>query len=828
MRRTIRFTTARGSTLDLEVFARGTGVFLPRSGAEELFPVPQTEKDFAEGPDSEGGKAYGTTVKNSTGSGTVLVSGSDQAEFETYHQQWQSFVAEMDSVGGELEYTPEDGTAVTYQVEEMKITGARYDAVMMRGWVQEFGFEFTCLPYGLLDEVTLFEDEAITGPISTVEAEDVPGHVDALGELVVADAEGTPRDFVSWGLSELFDPADPVLLDSSDLVTSGFMGTVRSGRVVADSVASWGALCGTGEMPHVGRLRVKAIVRTESAGGQMRLSYSVNGGQLSVGRPVAVPDFAVTSDVEIDLGVVNARQVGRGSTHYWSGQVEFVMGDGTLAQEFQLVELRLFPLDRHGVARAPAEFTVPTVIQTSDPFDQSAGNLNGKAIAAAGSVSGPKSPGTVTGNDGGGDPWTNPSNAVSSNDSRATYAKNAFSDLLIATDFGFTLPAGSTVSGIVAEIERRQTGAGSVADTSVYIVKGGSVQTTENKADPAHPSWPTVDTYKAYGNLADLWSQTWAYTDINAANFGIALEVFCFDSGQAEVDHIRITVYYTDPGGQTWSTTGDAADIAVETTGHTAQRTEVSDADINTGRYAVAGTTVFSDVVVGVSCKRSSSTAGASEAVRGGALARYTDANNWLFGGFEFANTASPGVDTAKVIKRVAGTVTTLASVSIEPSTDLRYVWLDVDAFGRYFLWVAQLYPTSPQLLAAGADSALAAGGALDDGKNGFYDAKTGANACTRNYDSFSVWIPGSRKHVVDANSQAAFDHQLSLKYDSASGAWHRINRYTGSRVFLPVGTSRLAIEQDRNDLEGGLPVGDRADSLTATLKARPRVLLLG
>jgi hypothetical protein len=85
-------------------------------------------------------------------------------------------------------------------------------------------------------------------------------------------------------------------------------------------------------------------------------------------------------------------------------------------------------------------------------------------------------------------------------------------------------------------------------DNSIKIVKANGTFGTENKADTA-TNWPTTDTYASYGGSSDLWSETWTPADINDVDFGVALSVVQAgdDYGvTASVDHIRITVYYTE------------------------------------------------------------------------------------------------------------------------------------------------------------------------------------------------------------------------------------------------------------------------------------------
>jgi hypothetical protein len=91
-------------------------------------------------------------------------------------------------------------------------------------------------------------------------------------------------------------------------------------------------------------------------------------------------------------------------------------------------------------------------------------------------------------------------------------------------------------------------------------------------------TWSTNDAYVSYGGSSDLWGQTWSADEVNSSNFGplikceftwyhyshsygfaipagatvdgILLEVERSRSGtQARIDHIRITVYYTEATG---------------------------------------------------------------------------------------------------------------------------------------------------------------------------------------------------------------------------------------------------------------------------------------
>ena len=146
--------------------------------------------------------------------------------------------------------------------------------------------------------------------------------------------------------------------------------------------------------------------------------------------------------------------------------------------------------------------------------------------------------------------WSNPEriladdNSVASVDVRSGRTTN----YLRGTNFGFSIPAGATINGIVVSIGRYSEGGTGdrITDYIVRLVKGGTI-TGNNKAN-AGVNWPTNEAVATYGSSTDLWNETWLPSDINASNFGVVLSVGNTNSWNyrmAYVDYIRITVTYT-------------------------------------------------------------------------------------------------------------------------------------------------------------------------------------------------------------------------------------------------------------------------------------------
>ena len=121
------------------------------------------------------------------------------------------------------------------------------------------------------------------------------------------------------------------------------------------------------------------------------------------------------------------------------------------------------------------------------------------------------------------------------------------SHYLKCTNFGFTIPSGGTIEGIQVEWEANASSGGTINDNAVRVVKGGTIGTADKSNTTA---WQSSDTFRSYGGSSDLWSTTWAPSDINATNFGAAVSAIVNggNSKPANVDSVRITVSYVTCG----------------------------------------------------------------------------------------------------------------------------------------------------------------------------------------------------------------------------------------------------------------------------------------
>lgn len=156
---------------------------------------------------------------------------------------------------------------------------------------------------------------------------------------------------------------------------------------------------------------------------------------------------------------------------------------------------------------------------------------------------------------GSGQDWGNTSNAQTSNNAYASQGGIAplegssyTTDYLKATELVNEVPLGATIVGILISIERSAVPSTfGCSDTEVKIVKADTVMPVNYANTGA--TWPTSDATATYGGSADLWSTTWTYDEVNAADFGVVLKVTATGDGETTphplVDHIYATIYYT-------------------------------------------------------------------------------------------------------------------------------------------------------------------------------------------------------------------------------------------------------------------------------------------
>jgi hypothetical protein len=170
----------------------------------------------------------------------------------------------------------------------------------------------------------------------------------------------------------------------------------------------------------------------------------------------------------------------------------------------------------------------------------------GTATPGNPSSQGPNNCGTGTNSAVGGGPWVNPNNvAISGLSTTSSMVPGQSSDNLFVTNFGFNIPAGTTINGIVVSYDRVANNIAAVVDNGIFLLKAGGQTGTDHSA----AGWGTTRNTATYGSGSDLWGASWLYTDINANNFGVSIQAVNNDATHTRsatvFAFVKITVYYT-------------------------------------------------------------------------------------------------------------------------------------------------------------------------------------------------------------------------------------------------------------------------------------------
>lgn len=148
--------------------------------------------------------------------------------------------------------------------------------------------------------------------------------------------------------------------------------------------------------------------------------------------------------------------------------------------------------------------------------------------------------------------WTNPGNVGSSSAvasiTAATFDSPDISEILVASNFGFSLP-NSTINGITVEIRKRgYTSTNSGKDFRVQLSTSTAFSGLVGSNKATADVWPqTTLATTTYGGSADTWSAGLTYSQINSSSFAVFVSAYAnVANADIDVDWIRVTVTYTE------------------------------------------------------------------------------------------------------------------------------------------------------------------------------------------------------------------------------------------------------------------------------------------
>ncbi len=140
--------------------------------------------------------------------------------------------------------------------------------------------------------------------------------------------------------------------------------------------------------------------------------------------------------------------------------------------------------------------------------------------------------------------WANPGKAYVSDNQRAV--ANSGTDVVEYSNFGLSIPTGSSVDSIVVQIEG-YTSLLRQANISLSS-NGGATYTsgigTGRKITTLPGITSSKEAVRTYGNTNDKWNHTWSPSDFSGSNFKIKLDA-TIGVGSLYIDQLSVKVYYT-------------------------------------------------------------------------------------------------------------------------------------------------------------------------------------------------------------------------------------------------------------------------------------------
>lgn len=145
--------------------------------------------------------------------------------------------------------------------------------------------------------------------------------------------------------------------------------------------------------------------------------------------------------------------------------------------------------------------------------------------------------------------WTSPGNVTADDAADATCNAASLADYLHAYNFGFTLPAGSTINGVLVRLEASEHSGGTEALLARLVSSAGTdpptlLGTAKSTSNEGAISG-TVKAIYTYGSTSDLWGATLTESDVESSTFGV---VVYFSTGHdVRIDFITMAIEYTVP-----------------------------------------------------------------------------------------------------------------------------------------------------------------------------------------------------------------------------------------------------------------------------------------
>ena len=460
-----------------------------------------------------------------------------------------------------------EGGWIMRQVGATPLYADVVDATLHLGgsWMQAYQsadidatLQLQCRPDWYGDEVTLGNHSETTNAQLVFTETGITGNYPGRMRLIVSNDSANDQHSLLFGIrcrnyssaataGLVYEGEGRTALDAA--ATFSHSGASGGSTMRHNSLPSgvWCPVLSTGNLNHTGSYRVWARVYSATATPRVKFLWAVGDPATMTENPPAVLPAAGGFYV-LDLGSVRLDPAPAG-THQWSGIVQAQAANPSDPIEIDVLWLQ--PLDEGAGKLVSLKQPSPLTINT---------------VRGAGGGSDDSGVGTRA--------WSSPT-WITVPDGNSAYATqsgagSSTSHYLKTGSHGFTVPTGSTILGIQADVTRGQNvtywqPGYAVVDNRVRLVKAGTVQAGE-RADTVTP-WPNSYGIKTYGGSTDLWGGSWTAADINSSGFGLAISGVITNGGYgfdsyAYVDYVQITVFYMTTGSV--STTPDAVLYATQ------------------------------------------------------------------------------------------------------------------------------------------------------------------------------------------------------------------------------------------------------------------------
>jgi hypothetical protein len=172
---------------------------------------------------------------------------------------------------------------------------------------------------------------------------------------------------------------------------------------------------------------------------------------------------------------------------------------------------------------------------------------------------GPNYAGTSAGASTGLQAWANPSFAAGAPNRSAAqcYVGTPFgqwSEFLLTTNYGFSVPGNAVIDGVVARVHRWNDSV-QIKDNLVALVIAGNVAFGDTKGTANNWSYQADQGFagnldaQVYGGATDKWNLALTPAIVNASDFGVGWSLYSADNSfhAGNIDASELTVYYSFP-----------------------------------------------------------------------------------------------------------------------------------------------------------------------------------------------------------------------------------------------------------------------------------------